>query len=285
MTFKRIVICFVILFFFISFSFCDTEEITEEIIFPVISLPVSIPVQTEKKIEKKIFFSKKTSSSKIKWEIDKQRGIQTISKIPNTKIFTGVGSKETILPINNYRTMMLTVFTPDLYIFHSDFTLGFLKENTPFDLSIENTPFVYADCISTETNIYITKELFLSDKVYIYPFAGYVFSEYYLQKFSDATSIPNFRLQALTTGLLTTYKPIRLINFDYTLSFSPISLMDYTDLVFFQLNYKVGFRLNTKILQFSIIFATKSNITYSFDSLGKDSIQVSEIGFKLKITL
>lgn len=284
MTVKKIVVSFFILIFFSSFSFSNTEDFTEEVNFPIVSLPVIIPKMPEKKIDRKILQSTKKLLPQIKWEIDRQSGIQTISKIPNTEIFTGLGNKGTIFPSNNYRSMMLTVFAPSL-ILHSDFTLGFLKENTPLDFSIEKSPLTYGEWVSAETNIYVTKEYFLTDKVFLYPFAGYIFSEYYLQKFASEHTIPNFRIQALSLGSRITYKPARLISFDYALSFAPITMMDYTDLLFFQLNYKASFKLHTKFLHFSIILASKNNLTYSSNFLGKDSVQIFEAGFKFKVIL
>ena len=264
MTFKQIVTYFVFLFFFTTFSFCNTEDLSEKNIFPIISLPVTLPEQMEKQIEKKLFSNTQKKSYNIKWVIDRQSGIQSISKVSNPEKF----------PTNNYKSTMLSVFVSDLFILHSDFLIGFINEKT--------NPFYFNNWISAETNLYIANKVFLTDGVYFYPFAGYIFSEYYLNKFTTLEQYSNVRFQSIKLGSQISYNPARIITLDYSMAFSPISKISNKQAAFFQLCYETAIRLHTNFLQFSTVLASKNNISYSPKM---ESFNVSEIGFRFKLTL
>ncbi len=251
---------------------------------PVVALPVSLE-HPKNKARVNIFDKKRKRVPVVSWEIEKQQGVQIVSRLPGTKLFTKKSDHEVVFPTNNYKSVMLTVFFDDLFILHSDLTAGFSKDNTPFVFSMETVPYLYHEWTSAEVNFYVAKRAYLPNNFALYPFVGYIFSQYYLQKMNSPTNLENVRLQTFTTGVKVTFQPNRMITLDYGLTFSPILMLNYNNMLLYQIGYEAAVRIKTSFMLVSAVLSTRNNIEYSSQLLGTDTIRVSEIGVKFKFIL
>lgn len=261
----------------------DAPSGSEFLEFPVVSLPI-YPELKNDSLRALLLEPQTPPPPSISWEVIKQQGVQVISQIPGSS-FSTAEKDERIYPVNNYKSVMLTVYFFDFFILHSDLTVGFDKENTPFDFSIDTLPYRYEEWSSVETNVYITKELRLPRGVLLYPFAGYIFSQYYLQNEGVQLSIDNVRFQTITAGLKTAFRPARIITIDYGVFVSPIIILNYDNMLLFQFGYETAIRVQAGFATISVVLNTRNNIEYTDNFLAADTFRVSELGLRLKFAL
>lgn len=283
---------FIIFFIFFLFQICATiqsESVSqtekkvnptkEQEWPPIVSLPVYPPLSN---LEIQNPPPKKTQSLKaIKWKISKHSGTQFITRKENSSWFSTI-KNGTSFPVNNYKSILVTVQVKDYFFLNSNLTVGFVQGTTPLSFSQYTLPYEYSKSSSISSEFYVSKEIQTLKSSVIYPFVGHTFSRYLFEiPFTDQEK----KFQAFVIGISQNYSPSRLISVSQGVLFSPVITQSYDNLLLFQFGYETEIKFNAGPLTLSVMGKFRDNFQYTQNLNPSEEISVSEIGFKFSFIL
>lgn len=249
---------------------------------PVVSLPVYPPLSNESLKE-----NKKENEVKIPvvtWNISTYHGIQIIShNITDSVLKTA--KEEEIYSVNDYRTMLLTINLVNKSVIRSDLTASFIKGTVPINFSFSDLPDFYQNCFALKTDIYLTKGFILPKTITLFPYAGYTFSQYQMQKLSLSSFIADKKFQSFIIGSRIVVNPTRIISMDFGISFAPIVIPDGEEKFLFQVAYETGISVEAGPLSIAARLVTTNSIEQYVNVSNIVTFKVSEIGLRFKLNI